>query len=127
MIKKILLAADIPDNGGGGGEKEGIINPVISGELSKLSGTEFLSKLISFGISIGFIVAGVAFFFMFISGGIRWITSAGDKANVEKARGQITHAIIGLLLTFALYVILGIIEDFFGISLRQFNLPKLAD
>lgn len=105
----------------------GITNPLITDRLAQLSGVEFLNKFIGLAISLGFIIAAIVFFFMFISGGIRWITSAGDKGKVEAARGQITHAIIGLLLTFALYVILGLIEDFFGLSLRQFNLPKLTD
>lgn len=108
-------------------EKEGIKNPLITGELAKLSGAEFLNKFIGFALSFGFLIAAIVFFFIFISGGIRWITSGGDKDRVGQARGQITNAIIGLLLTFALYAILGIIEDFFGISLRQFNLPKLTD
>jgi len=105
----------------------GITNPFISGELSRLSGVQFLNKFISMALSFGFIIAAVVFFFMFITGGIKWITSGGDKNNVEMARNRITHATIGLLLTFALYVILGLIEDFFGLSLRQFNLPKLTD
>jgi len=126
MRERILLA-DVPIDGGGGAREGGIVNPLITGNLSKLSGVEFLNKFIGLALSLGFIIAAIVFFFMFISGGIRWITSGGDKANVEKARDQITHALIGLLLTFALYVILGIIEEFFGISLRQFNLPKLTD
>lgn len=108
-------------------ERRGITNPIITGGLAGISGVEFVNKLISFGISIGFIVAAIVFFFMFISGGIRWITSGGDKGQVEAARSQLTHAVVGLLLTFMLYVILGIIENFFGISLTSFNLPKLGD
>lgn len=107
--------------------ESGIRNPVITDKLSELSGSEFLNKLISFGISIGFGVAAVTFFLMFIMGGIKWITSQGDKARVEQARSQITHALIGLLLTFFLFVILKLLEDFFGISLTHFNLPKLTD
>jgi len=108
-------------------EKEGIKNPLVTGKLSNLSGVEFLNKFIGFAISLGFIIAAVVFFFMFITGGIRWIISGGDKTQVEMARAQVTHAVIGLILTFFLFVVINLIEQFFGISLRQFNLPKLTD
>jgi len=108
----------------GGG---GISNPAIDGEISGLSGAEFLNKLISLGISVGFLVAAVIFVYMFIMGGIRWITSEGDKTKVETARNQITHALVGLLLTFLLFVILEIIEQFFGISLKELKIPSLTD
>jgi len=110
-----------------GAQGNGISNPVLSNSLSDLSGGEFLNKLISLGISVGFLVAAVIFVFMFIMGGIRWITSEGDKTKVETARNQITHALIGLLLTFFLFVILEIIEQFFGISLKELKIPSLTD
>ena len=106
---------------------KGVSNPVLSNSLTDLSGGEFLNKLISLGISVGFLVASVVFVYMFIMGGIRWITSEGDKNKVETARNQITHALVGLLLTFLLFVILGIIEQFFGISLKELSLPSLTD
>jgi len=110
-----------------GAQGSGISNPAIDGEISGLSGAEFLNKLISLGISVGFLVAAVIFVYMFIMGGIRWITSEGDKTKVETARNQITHALVGLLLTFLLFVILEIIEQFFGISLKELKIPSLTD
>ena len=59
---------------------------------------------------------------MLILGGIKWITSGGDRGKVESARGQITAGFIGLVIVFAAWAILNIIENFFGVNLRSFNI-----
>jgi|GEM_PF-674570 len=117
-----------PDSGGPGGtEERGITNPLLSSGLQNMSGTTFVSNLLQALISLGFIAAAVVFIFMFLTGGIKWITSAGDKNQVETARGQITQAVVGLIIVFSLYIIIGGIERIFGINLRLFNLPKVGE
>jgi hypothetical protein len=54
---------------------------------------------------------------MLIIGGVRWITSGGDKAATEAARGQITAALVGLVIVFAAWAILQLIELFFGVDI----------
>ena len=80
------------------------------------------SGLIRIVLAAVLIIAALAFFFMLILGGIKWITSGGDKGRVESARSQITAALIGLVIVFAAWAILGIVENFFGVNLRSFNL-----
>lgn len=72
------------------------------------------------------LIAGAVFFFIYlIIGGIKWILSGGDKGQIEAARNQITHAIIGLLIVLGVWVINGILSSLFGIDiLGNISLPK---
>ncbi len=79
--------------------------------------------LVGIAISFVLIVAAVAFFFMLVLGGIKWITSGGDKGKTEGARNQITAGLVGLVIVFAAWAILTLIESFFGVSLRSFTIP----
>lgn len=45
----------------------------------------------------------------------RLITSAGDKGAVSKARGQITHAIIGFLILIMVFLIVKFLPEFLGL------------
>lgn len=81
-----------------------------------------ISGLITIVITASFIIASIAFFFMLILGGLKWITSGGDKGKVEGAKSQITAALIGLVIVFAAWTILSIVENFFNVNLRSFNL-----
>lgn len=89
------------------------------------SGIEFFQDFIPNLIILGFVIGALVFFFVMIIGAIQWITSGGDKAAVESARGKITSAIIGIVILFALFAVLRIIGDFFGIGILQLNLEPL--
>ena len=69
------------------------------------------------------VVAAVVFFFILVMGGIRWIASGGDKAATEGARNQITAALIGLVIVFAAWAIVQLIQVFFGVNIFQLSLP----
>lgn len=86
--------------------------------LERIDFGEFVTIAVSFAL----IVASLAFFFILVIGGVKWITSGGDKGKVEGARSQITAGLIGLVIVFASWAILNIIENFFGVNLRSFNL-----
>ncbi|OGM10801.1 hypothetical protein A2Z22_02855 [Candidatus Woesebacteria bacterium RBG_16_34_12] len=73
--------------------------------------------LISAGIQLVLVVAAIVFFFILVLGGIKWITSGGDKGNTEAARNQITAALVGLVIVFAAWAIIQIIEQFFNINI----------
>lgn len=107
----LLLAQDVDLNPGGDFTS-----------LSNITITSLLSAL----IVLVLIVAAVVFFFMLIIGGIKWITSGGDKAQTESARNQITAALIGLVIVFAAWAILQLIETFFNINLLQLNIVPAA-
>lgn len=85
-----------------------------------------LAGMISFGINALLIVAAIAFFFMLLVGGIRWILSGGDKANTESARGQVTAAIVGLVIVFSAWIILNFVLGIFGIDVTNFDFNTIG-
>lgn len=102
-----------------------INNPLLPARLSNLSGISFLEKFLVLGIRLGFFIGAVIFFFMLIIGAIRWITSGGDKAGLEGAKNQITHALIGLVILLSFFAIINLVGTIFGISFINLTLPTL--
>ena len=87
-----------------------------------------LGNIVRNGITILFIIATLAALFFLVAGGIKWITSGGDKANLETARNWIVAAAVGLIITFASYFILNIILELFGLpSVRTYTIPNLVN
>lgn len=86
-------------------------------------GTINITSLVSAGIIIILVIAALVFLFMLILGGIRYITSGGDKGATEAARSQITAALIGLVIVFAAWAIINLISLFFGIDILSLNIP----
>lgn len=70
------------------------------------------------------IVAIVALFFL-IYGGLKWVTSGGDKGKVDEARKTVIAAIVGLIIAFLAFFILSVVLSFFGLSLDKLVLPKI--
>lgn len=52
---------------------------------------------------------------LLLVGGIQWIVSGGDKEKIASAREKIMAALIGLLIVFLAWGIVGILRGFFGI------------
>ena len=94
------------------------INLLPGGIASNLQTLQF-GSIVAAAILLILIVAAVVFFFMLVIGGIRWITSGGDKAQTEAARGQITAALVGLVIIFAAWAIIQLISFFFGFNVLQ--------
>lgn len=91
------------------------------GGLVNLKVPDIISGLIRGAL----VVAAIVFFFILVIGGIRWIMSGGDKANTEAARSQITAALVGLVIVFAAWAIVALIQTFFGINIFQLKLPSV--
>ena len=79
-------------------------------------GTTQIQKIVTFGITFLFITATLLALFFLIYGGIKWITSGGDKAGVESARKIVTYAVIGLVVVLASYIVLSFVTGIFGVS-----------
>lgn len=58
-------------------------------------------------------VIGAIALLMFVYGGIIWMTAGGEAKNVEGAKHIIKNAVIGLLLIFFAYNLIGIFFSFF--------------
>lgn len=78
-------------------------------------------------ITLIFVIAILISLGFLIFGGIRWITSGGDKGGVEGARNIIVAALVGLVIVFLSYFVLNLILQFFfeGVSLSNLPLPDL--
>jgi hypothetical protein len=82
---------------------------------------EYVSYVYKFGIG----VVGIAALFMITVGGFMYITSAGNNARMEAAKGVITDAIAGLVLALAAYLILYTINPEL-VRLRPITAPAPA-
>lgn len=56
----------------------------------------------------------------FLVGGVKFLLSGGDKAQIEGAQKMITHAIVGFIMLLFAYLILQFIPQAFGIKLELF-------
>lgn len=99
----------------------GPLDPTESGQ----SDVSIIENIIVHAIRIFFVLATVFFIFYFIIGAIRWIMSSGDPKQIESARNQIIHSLIGLVILFGLFALLKLIEAIFGVSLLQIDIAPL--
>ncbi len=75
------------------------------------------ASLIGLIVSI-LLIATVLFALGFIVwGGIMWTTSGGDKQKVMSARKMIIFSVVGLLVAFLAFFIIGIFGSFFNLQL----------
>ncbi len=88
------------------------------------------------GDNIGKTIQGVVIFIIVLAvvialiyllyGGIRWITSRGDKTEVEAARNHVMAAILGLIVVFLAIFIVSVILAAFGLSYTNLTIPKIG-
>lgn len=88
--------------------------------LENITPTSFIATAISLALSVTIIV----FFFIFLIGGYRWITSSGDEKKLGLAKNQITHGFIGLVIILSSWVILNLIGTLFDIDILNFTIPS---
>ncbi len=93
--------------------------------ICALTGAKFgaaFGQIITFAFILAIMIA-LAFL---IWGGIKWVTSGGEKAGVEEARNHVIAAVVGLIIVFLSYFIINLIVFFFtGQSLNTITIPQL--
>ncbi len=94
----------------------GIVNPAVPGlgDPSQTGG-KFAGFIMNF-FTVILILGALFMFFQLVQGGFRWITSNGEKGNIESARNQIQHAILGLFILAASWIVFIIVISFLGIG-----------
>jgi hypothetical protein len=110
-----------------------LVTPALAQEdISILPGGQFerlgditIGGIVGAAIRLILIVAALVAFIFLIIGGIRWITSGGDKEGTAKAQSTITAALIGLVIVFAAWAIIKLIETFFGIEILTLTIPVI--
>ena len=105
--------------------QDSITNPALGPSLQSRTGVEFIQDLIPRMVGLAFLVGVLVFFFIMVTGAIQWITSGGDKAGIESARGKITNAIVGVVILLSLFALLKVVEDFFGINILALDIGPL--
>lgn len=92
-------------------------------DLSTSDTPALIGQLINFAFVMAILVA-LGFL---IYGGVKWITSGGDKTDVEGARNHVIAAVVGLVIVFLSYFVINIVTQFFsGSSLGGLTVPKLT-
>jgi hypothetical protein len=69
-------------------------------------------------------IAGLAFLFMFISGGFKYLFSSGEQKAVAAASSTLTMAFIGIIGIIASWLIISFIQKFTGINITNFVIPS---
>ena len=80
-------------------------NPLVG---NKTSVSEIIGTIIKTALSI----IGAITLLMFVWGGFRWFTSAGNPEKVKAGTQTMVWAVIGLFLVFASYLLLSTFLDF---------------
>ena len=94
------------------------------GQFERLGGLT-IPSIISAVVRLALIIAALIAFGFLIYGGIKWITSGGDKEGTAQAQSTITAALIGLLIVFAAWAIIKLVETFFGIQILTLEIPTV--
>ena len=79
---------------------QGLISPD-EVNIPPLSGDEILQN----GLNLAYFIAGIICVIVIIVAGIMYSTSAGNAANVTKAKNLILYAIVGLVLILSAFAI----------------------
>ena len=77
-----------------------------------------LGTLISNTVGLGITIGSVFALLWLLWGGISWITSSGDKTQLEAARDRIVQALIGFAVVMSVWAIwILLTRNFFGLNL----------
>jgi hypothetical protein len=105
-----------------------LFNPAIPAPMGQpttaTSGT-VLGNLFGALIGILFIFGFFLTFLYMVLGGLQWVSSGGEKAQLESARNKITHAFVGLILIGGAWAIMTMISAFFGLGFPTLHIPTI--
>ncbi|MEK7517816.1 MAG: hypothetical protein AAB583_04660 [Patescibacteria group bacterium] len=93
--------------------------------LCNLGGDNVGRTIGNIAIAVTVLAIVIALLYL-LYGGIKWITSRGEKDQVEAARNHIIAAIVGLIVVFLAIFIITIILGLFGIQLTKLEIPKIV-
>lgn len=70
-------------------------------------------EMLTFLIRTFFVLGGIISLLYLLLGALSWITSGGNKENVDKAREKIQAALIGVILIFVVLAVVTVFEQVF--------------
>lgn len=87
-----------------------------------------LGQVIANAINLLFVVAAMLALGFLIIGGVKWLTSQGEKEGITKARETIVAAVVGLIIIFLSYLIVNFLLNLFvGVNLFNLTLPTIIN
>jgi len=69
-------------------------------------------------------IVGIVLLVILIIGGFQYVTSEGEAEKTAKAKKTLTSALLGLLVVLGAWLIIKLIEEFTGLNLHEFAIPK---
>ncbi len=91
-----------------------ITNPVINTNLQNFQG---LAIYLAIFWRTAYIVSGIMLLLYLVIGGITWLTSAGDKEGLERAKKTMTNAVIGISILAVSFPVIKIVEVVLGVDI----------
>ena len=102
ILSLVLFVVAIP----GFAQMEGLDKAVEGTGLDKAgSGQTGVAKIIATVLNVLFSLLGAVFLLLLVYAGFLWMTSQGESKDVDKAKGIIKNAVLGLVVTLAAYAI----------------------
>lgn len=98
-------------------------------QFGQPGGTLSTGSIIGRVVALLLLAAVLVALIFLVVGGIRWITSGGDKTKLDSARSHIVAAIVGLVIALLAYLIINVILQAFGLNaggISNFNLPSIT-
>lgn len=96
-----------------------VVNPVISSEYQLLTGWDYFNRILPRFVNILLLAGSVIFAFLFISSAVKWITSGGNKTQLEEARKGVSNSLLGLIILLFTYAFVRIVNALLGIDIGQ--------
>jgi hypothetical protein len=120
-----VFGEEIPLGQIGGGPKEGFGPWGNLGSQSINEATNAIAGLMSRGLGVATIIAGLWFLLQFILGGYDYMTAGGDQQKMTNATKKITSALIGLIIVVAAYAVMSLLGELLGF--KFLNLGSLIE
>lgn len=84
-----------------------------------------IPSLITAFVHLVMIIAGIAFVFSILTGGIKLMLTGGDRERLDNAKRQLTGAFAGIFVVFATWAVMSFVGEFFGVDLMVLEIPQI--
>jgi hypothetical protein len=91
----------------------------VQGDVATIKGFECLFKNL---LQVIGWAAGIVFFIMFIVGGFKYLTAAGDPKKAAAATSTLTFSIAGLIGVIVSWLIILLIKKLTGVNITNFTI-----
>jgi len=101
-----------------------VLDKTQSGFVSDVATIQGLQCLLANVLSVAVTLIGLAAFGVFVFSAIQLMLSGGNSKGLEAAKGSMTMAIVGIVVSLSAFIILGLISQFTGINFTTFIIPS---